>query len=112
MKHGFSLPVRFEYIGSSGSEKDGAVNLMYGPGSKGTSFTVTPTYQKGGLFTRGDLGYVHFSDMAAGAGFGKNGNEQGQFRALLEVRFHLRQQPYRQEIASDQLIKPAQQPGG
>jgi len=87
MKHGFSLPVRFEYITSSGSEKDGAVNLLYGPGSAGTSFTVTPTFQHGGLFARGDLGYVHLNDMAAGAGFGKDGTEQGQFRALLEIGF-------------------------
>jgi len=87
MKHGFSLPVRFEYIGSSGSAKDGSVNLMYGPGSKATSFTVTPTYQKGGLFARCDLGYVHLSDMASGSGFGKTGDEQGQFRAALEFGF-------------------------
>jgi hypothetical protein len=60
---------------------------MYGPGSKGTSFTVTPTYQKGGLFLRSDLGYVHLSDMADGAGFGKNGTEPGQFRALVEIGF-------------------------
>ena len=32
-KHGFSLPVRWEYISSSGSAAEQAVNLMYGPGS-------------------------------------------------------------------------------
>ena len=32
-KHGFSLPVRWEYISSSGSATDEAVNLLYGPGS-------------------------------------------------------------------------------
>src|SRR5262252_4844945 len=38
---GFSLPVRWEYIASSGSMNDpSVVNLMYGPGSNGTSFTV------------------------------------------------------------------------
>jgi hypothetical protein len=87
MKHGFSLPFRFEYIGSSGSNKDGSVNLLYGPGSSGTSFTVTPTYQHGGLFVRGDAGYVHVSSLTAGDGFGKTGNEQGQFRALLEAGY-------------------------
>ena len=87
MKHGFSLPVRFEAISSSGSNKDGSVNLMYGPGSSGTSFTVTPTYQKGGLFARSDLGFVHIGSLTPGDGFGKTGNEQGQFRALFEVGF-------------------------
>ena len=87
MKHGFSLPVRFEYISSSGSNKDGAVNLMYGPGSGGTSFTVTPTFQHGGLFVRSDLGYVHISSLTPGDGFGTTGNEQGQFRALAEIGF-------------------------
>jgi hypothetical protein len=86
-KPGFSLPVRFEYIGSSGNNKDGSVNLLYGPGSNGTSFTVTPTYQKGGLFARCDLGYVHIGSLTPGDGFAKTGNEQGQFRALAEVGF-------------------------
>ena len=35
-KHGFSLPVRWEYISSSGSAAQNSVNLMYGPGSNGT----------------------------------------------------------------------------
>src|SRR5438270_8560216 len=51
--HGFSLPVRWEYIASSGKNTDPAVvNLMYGPGSAGTSVTVTPTWHRGGLFFR------------------------------------------------------------
>jgi hypothetical protein len=87
MKHGFSLPIRFEAISSSGSDKDGAVNLLYGPGSTGTSFTVTPTYQHGGLFVRSDLGIVHVGSLTPGDGFGKNGTEQSQFRALLELGF-------------------------
>ncbi len=37
--HGFSLPVRFEYIATSGSPGSGAVNLLYGAGSDGLSFT-------------------------------------------------------------------------
>src|SRR5205085_5469656 len=41
-KHGFSLPVRREYIVSSGRAKvPDVVNPMYGSGSKGTSLTVT-----------------------------------------------------------------------
>ena len=62
-KHGFSLPVRWEYISSSGSAARNSVNLMYGPGSEGTSFTATPTFQNGGFFVRGDIAWVHASSQ-------------------------------------------------
>jgi hypothetical protein len=86
-KSGFSFPIRFEYISSSGNTKDGSVNLLYGPGSNGTSFTVTPTWQKGGFFCRADIGVVHVSSLVAGDGFGQSGNDASQFRALAEVGF-------------------------
>ncbi len=85
--HGFALPVRFEYIKSSGSATDGAVNLMYGPGSSATSFTVTPTFQKGGFFARGDFGFVHVSDFTPGYVFGPDGTKDNQFRAVGEIGF-------------------------
>jgi hypothetical protein len=87
MKHGFSLPFRFEYIGSSGNAAQNSVNLLYGPGSSGTSFTVTPTLQKAGFFIRGDLGYVHAGSAAKNAAFGPAGLDDGQFRAAAEVGF-------------------------
>jgi hypothetical protein len=87
-KHGFSLPVRWEYITSKGSAKDlDVVNLMYGPGSAGTSITVTPTLQHGGFFVRGDLAWVHVSDITPGAAFGRSGMNQNQPRAMAEVGF-------------------------
>jgi len=85
--HGLSLAGRFEYIGSSGSAADQAVNLMYGPGSKGTSVTVTPTYQHGGFFVRGDLAFVHLSSLTPGDGFGPLGMNDNQTRAMAEVGF-------------------------
>jgi hypothetical protein len=84
-KHGFSLPVRWEYIASSGSAADGAVNLMFGPGSKGTSFTVTPTFQKAGFFVRGDISWAHAMDYAPGTVFGSTGTDQNQARAVGEI---------------------------
>ena len=45
-KHGVSLAVRPEYIKSNGSVATGEANLLYGPGSGGFSFTVTPTYAR------------------------------------------------------------------
>ena len=86
-KHGFSLPVRFEYIKSSGNIADQAVNLMYGAGSSGTSITVTPTYQHGGFFLRGDFAYVHAGNVTPGDAFGLTGLNQNQSRAMAEMGF-------------------------
>ena len=67
IKCGFSLPVRWEYLTSSGSATDGSVNLLgFGAGSAVTTFTATPTYQKGGMYLRGDLAWVHGSTSRRG----------------------------------------------
>lgn len=86
-KHGFSLAGRWEYIASTGRAADGAVNLMYGPGSTGTSVTLTPTFQYGGLFFRGDLSWVHVGDYTRGLAFGPGGTNQNQPRAMAEIGF-------------------------
>lgn len=86
-KHGFSLPLRFEYIDSSGSAAQNAVNLIFGPGSSGTSFTVTPTYQNGGFFARSDFSFAYAGSYTPGYGFGPKGMNDNQFRAQLEVGF-------------------------
>jgi hypothetical protein len=86
-KHGFSLPVRYEYIGSSGSVAQDTVNLLYGSGSSGTSFTVTPTYQNGGFFLRGDVSWTHASSFEKGYVFGPLGMNNNQTRGVVEVGF-------------------------
>lgn len=86
-KHGFSLPVRWEYIASSGSAAQNSVNLMYGPGSNGTSFTVTPTFQSGGFFVRGDVAWTHIGSYTKGDVFGPNGLDNNQFRVAGEIGF-------------------------
>jgi hypothetical protein len=86
-KHDFSLPLRFEYISSSGKASEDAVNLMFGPGSAGASITVTPTFQYAGFFFRGDLGYVHASSITPGDAFGSGGRLQSQLRAVAEIGF-------------------------
>ena len=74
-KSGFSLPVRVEYLTSSGSATDGSVNMLgFGPGSAGTTFTVTPTYQKGGMYLRGDLALVHATNYAPRRCLWQDGN--------------------------------------
>jgi hypothetical protein len=82
---GFSIPFRIEYISSSGSAANGAPNLIYGPGSKAWSFTVTPTYQLNSFFARAEFSYVGAQDTTAGMAFGPDGNATSQTRALLEI---------------------------
>jgi hypothetical protein len=86
-KRGFSLPARVEYITSSGSAADGAVNLMFGPGSAAWSFTATPTWQKQRFFTRADVSYVHANSFTAGDAFGALGTKADQTRGVLEIGF-------------------------
>src|ERR1017187_9912712 len=87
-KSGFSLPARVEYLTSSGSATDGSVNLLgFGAGSGGTTFTATPTYQKGGMYVRSDLAWVRATNYTPGSVFGKTGTDANQFRAVLEFGF-------------------------
>ena len=86
-KHGFSLPFRWEYISSSGNVAQDSVNLIYGPGSSGTSVTLTPTFQYGGFFFRGDLSWVHAGNYTPGYAFGSVGSNQDQLRAVAEIGF-------------------------
>ena len=68
-----------------------AINLMYGPGSSGISITVTPTFQYGGFFFRGDLSWVHASDITPGYTLGPTGVDANQPRCSRN-RVHLWQQ--------------------
>jgi Putative beta-barrel porin-2, OmpL-like. bbp2 len=82
---GFSIPVRAEYIASTGSVADGAPNLMYGPGSEAWSLTVTPTYQHNIFFARPEFSFVEAAKTTPGMAFGSTGNEKTQARLLLET---------------------------
>jgi len=86
-KNGLSLPARVEYITSSGSAAEESVNLMFGPGSNGTSITATPTFQRGGLFFRGDISWTHAGSYAPGSVFGGSGTDANQVRGIAEVGF-------------------------
>lgn len=82
---GVNLPVRLEYIKSTGSAAKGAPNLLYGQGSNAWSITVTPTYQYKRFFGRAEFSYVNANDITPGSAFGPNGNNASQLRGLLEV---------------------------
>jgi hypothetical protein len=81
---GFSLPFRFEYMGTTGSRTNGW-NLLYGPNSDAWSLTLTPTYQVGAFFGRGEISYVEAVSPVAGSAFGPNGTDKSQTRLLLEA---------------------------
>jgi hypothetical protein len=82
---GVSLPIRFEYIASTGSLANGAPNLMYGPGSNAWSITVTPTYQYKIFFARAEFSYVGANHTTAGLAFGPSGTNTTQARGVIEA---------------------------
>jgi hypothetical protein len=69
---------RAEYIATTGRG-----DVLYGPGSAAGSLTVTPTYQWGVWFLRGEASVVRAFD-SAGA-FGKDGTEKTQLRGIIET---------------------------
>ncbi len=82
-----TLAARAEYIASTGNATDGAVNLLYGPGSNAWSITVTPSYQEHDFFVRAEFSYVQASNYAQGDVFGPHGTSPTQARALVETGF-------------------------
>jgi hypothetical protein len=76
-----SVAGRIEYVSSSGQ----ADLLGYGVGSNAVTLTITPTYQKGIFFVRGELSYVAVSSGSAGFMFGPNGTDSNQTRAVVET---------------------------
>lgn len=80
-----NLPVRLEYLSSTGNAADGAPNLLYGPGSNAWSITFTPTYQYKSFFIRAELSYVQAANMTSGLGLGPTGTNNSQARFLLET---------------------------
>ena len=81
----FSLPVRAEYITSSGPRNGTQPSFLYGPGSDAFSVTVTPTYQYKLFFARVEGSYVKASNTTPGAVFGALGNDRSQLRGVVEA---------------------------
>ena len=95
-KKGFSLAGRWEYIASTsgtmfvGDPEEGEevpMNLLFGPGSSATTVTVTPTWQKGGFFIRGEFSWIHAMDTTPGFAFGPLGLDKDQPRGAVEIGF-------------------------
>jgi hypothetical protein len=82
---GFSLPLRFEYISSTGSLANGAPSLIYGPGSSAWSITLTPTYQYKIFFARAEVSHVGTSSTTPGFALGPTFGNTTQTRFLFEA---------------------------
>lgn len=57
------------------------------PNSGGVGVGVTPSWTKGHLFVRGEVGMLHLTDLgtpSVGGGFGNNGTDRNQVMAILE----------------------------
>lgn len=80
-----SLAGRWEYIGSSGAATVGGAGLLgYGPGSSAVSFTLTPTFQNGIYFLRGEASVADLTSFTKPFGFGKGGAST-QARLMVET---------------------------
>ena len=79
----WSLNGRVEYETSSNS----SFLLPFGPGSDAWSFTVTPTWQKGIFYIRGEASYASLGSNTVGYGTAFNKNDQ--FRVMLETGISL-----------------------
>lgn len=86
-RHGFSLALRPEYIASSGTARTGAVNLLYGPGSRAFSLTATPACQRAAFFLRAEGSVVAVRNPTAGDAFGALGRQDTQPRGVVEAGF-------------------------
>ncbi len=81
----WSMAGRVEYISESGTVGSAGTDLLgYGRGSNAWSLTLTPTYQKGIYFIRGEASYVKVDNLT-GFGFGPLANKDNQFRAAIET---------------------------
>ncbi|MHB8302868.1 MAG: outer membrane beta-barrel protein [Acidobacteriaceae bacterium] len=87
LPHDLTMAGRVEYISSTGSTHNGAVNLLYGPGSQAWSLTLTPTYQKKAFFARGEFSATQAMNFSAGQSFGPHGTNSSQVRGLVETGF-------------------------
>ena len=87
----FSLAGRVEYekthsdACSATAVACAPTSFLLGVNSKAWTFTVTPTWQKGIFFVRGEGSYVHGSSIPPGAGFGATGAEKSQVRGVVET---------------------------
>ncbi|MGC9270856.1 MAG: outer membrane beta-barrel protein, partial [Acidiphilium sp.] len=53
--------------------------------SAGIGIGVTPTWQQGNIFARGEVGLLHLTSVGTGPAFGSSGTDRNQVIGLLEA---------------------------
>lgn len=84
----FSVGARYEWFsnGSGAGDTSGNADLVgYGPGSRASTFTVTPAYKAGLFFARAEFSSVSVAGATPGLAFGPAGTSGGQTRVLVET---------------------------
>jgi hypothetical protein len=81
----WNISARIEEESTSGSQTDGSGDLLYGAGSRAWSFTITPSYQSGPLFIRGEVSVVQATDITRGLALGNTGSGTNQTRFAIET---------------------------
>ncbi len=82
----FAVNIHWSITGRAESiDTTGGTNVAYGPGSNAWSLTLTPTYQQGIFFIRGEASLVQANNITAGSAFGQNGTKHSQERLLIET---------------------------
>lgn len=82
----YSVSGRFESFANHSASSDTSANadlVGYGPGSRATTWTITPAYHLGPFFVRAEYSLVNVSN--ATVGFGPTGTLTNQSRYLLEM---------------------------
>jgi hypothetical protein len=81
----WNLAGRIEYISSVADGAVAAPNLLYGPGSKAWTFTITPTWQYKIFFVRPEASFIALTGTTTGMALGSKLDNTNQFRAMLET---------------------------
>ena len=88
---GLSIPFRVEYVSNSGAPNSPfQADLIFAPGSKAWSFTITPTYQYKNYFVRAEASYVAATKIdpyaaILGTSYGSSGDKKDQIRGVVET---------------------------
>ncbi|HET9031074.1 MAG TPA: outer membrane beta-barrel protein [Candidatus Aquilonibacter sp.] len=84
----YSLAGRVESFanGSATSDRSANADLVgYGPGSRATTWTITPAYHFAPFFLRAEYSHVNVAQGAPGLGFGPSGTFSTQSRVVIET---------------------------
>lgn len=76
----WSLGSFVEYFSSNGPD-----NWFLNPRAAGWGISVTPTWQHGHVFVRGNVGLLHLTRIGVGQGYGANSAGRNQMTAVLET---------------------------